>query len=75
MTAGFLDDAPLTPQAQTLFEEDVAEDGYVWNVSRLWAFQPDTMKSLFELMSNAFRPSRLTYRQRAILVTALASTW
>jgi hypothetical protein len=27
----------------------------VWNVPRLWAYQPDTLKGLFELMSQAFR--------------------
>lgn len=73
MTAGFLEEAPVTEESQALYDEDVAEDGYVWNVSRLWAYQPDTVKSLFELMSAAFRPSRLTFRQRGILVTAVAS--
>jgi len=46
----------------------------VWNVSRLWAYQPDTVRCLFELMSQAFKPSGLDFRQRAILVTAAAST-
>ncbi len=73
MTAGFLEDAPITEQGQALYDEDVAEDGYVWNVSRLWAYQPETLKSLFELMSHAFRPSGLSFRQRAIMVTAVAS--
>lgn len=74
MSAGFLGDPPLTAQVQELYDEDVAETGYVWNVSRLWAYQPDTVRSLFDLMSQAFRPSGLTFRQRAILVTAAAST-
>jgi alkylhydroperoxidase family enzyme len=42
-------------------------------VSRLWAHQPDTLKRLFELMSEAFTPSGLTFGQRGILVTAAAS--
>jgi len=46
---------------------------YVWNVSRLWAHQPGTLKQLFGLMSEAFTPSGLTFRQRGILVTAAAS--
>ena len=45
----------------------------MWNVSRLWAHQPDTVKQLFELMSQAFRASGLSFRQRGILVTAAAS--
>ncbi len=74
MTAGFLEEPPISPQAQALYDEDVEESGYVWNVSQLWAYQPDTLKHLFELMSQAFKPSELGFRQRGILVTAAAST-
>ena len=73
MSAGFLEEAPVTAQAQALFDEDLADSGYVWNVSRLWAYQPDTVEKLFELMSQAFKPSGLRFRQRGILVTATAS--
>ncbi len=74
MTAGFLEEPPISPQAQALYDEDVKETGYVWNVSRLWAYQPDTVERLFGLMSQAFKPSGLEFRQRGILVTAAAST-
>lgn len=73
MTSGFLEQPPITPQAQALYDEDVNDTGYVWNVSRLWAYQPDTVERLFELMSQAFKPSGLDFRQRGILVTATAS--
>ncbi len=73
MTGSFLDEPPVSPHVQELFDEDLAEDGFVWNVSRLWAHQPDTVKQLFELMSQAFRASGLSFRQRGILVTAAAS--
>jgi uncharacterized peroxidase-related enzyme len=63
----------MSPQVQALYDEDLAETGYVSNVSRLWAHQPDTLDRLFELMSQAFTPSGLSFRQRAILVTAAAS--
>jgi uncharacterized peroxidase-related enzyme len=74
MTGSFLGQAPMTPAVQALYDEDTAEDGFVWNVSRLWAFQPETVNRLFDLMSEAFRPSGLSFRQRGILVTAAAST-
>jgi uncharacterized peroxidase-related enzyme len=74
MSGSFLDEPPVSAQAQELFDEDLAEDGFVWNVSRLWAHQPDTLRQLFELMSRAFRASGLSFRQRGILVTAAAST-
>ena len=73
MTGSFLQEPPVSAQVQALYDEDLADGGYVWNVSRLWAHQPDTKKRLFELMSQAFTPSGLTFRQRGILVTAAAS--
>jgi uncharacterized peroxidase-related enzyme len=73
MTGSFLAEPPASPEAQALYDEDLEDGGYVWNVSRLWAHQPDTLKGLFELMSQAFRPSGLTFRQRGILVAAAAS--
>jgi uncharacterized peroxidase-related enzyme len=73
MTGSFLSEPPPSPEARALYDEDLEDDGYVWNVSRLWAHQPETLKRLFELMSQAFTPSGLTFRQRGILVTAAAS--
>jgi uncharacterized peroxidase-related enzyme len=73
MSGSFLEEPPASPQAQELFDEDLADDGFVWNVTRLWAHQPETVKQLFELMSSAFRASGLSFRQRGILVTAAAS--
>jgi uncharacterized peroxidase-related enzyme len=73
MTSSFLQEPPASPQAQALYDGDLKDDGYVWNVSRLWAHQPGTMNGLFDLMSEAFKPSGLSFRQRGILVTATAS--
>jgi len=73
MTGSFLGEPPVSPQVQALYDDDLAGGGYVWNVSRLWAHQPGTLQRLFELMSQAFTPSGLNFRQRGILVTATAS--
>jgi uncharacterized peroxidase-related enzyme len=73
MSASFLEEPGLSPQVKALYDEDLAEDGYVGNVSRLWAHQPETVRQLFDLMSQAFEPSGLGFRQRGILVTATAS--
>jgi uncharacterized peroxidase-related enzyme len=73
MTGSFLEEPAASAQVQALYDEDLADDGFVWNVSRLWAHQPDTLKGLFGLMSQAFTPSGLNFRQRGILVTAAAS--
>jgi uncharacterized peroxidase-related enzyme len=74
MTGSFLEEPPDSPEAQELFDDDLSDDGFVWNVSRLWAHQPVTLKQLFALMSDVFRASGLSFRQRGILVTAAAST-
>jgi hypothetical protein len=42
MTGSFLQEPPASPQVQALYDDDIAYGGYVWNVSRLWAHQPDT---------------------------------
>jgi uncharacterized peroxidase-related enzyme len=69
----FIKEPDRSADVQALYDEDLADDGYVWNVSRLWAHQPQTVAQLFELMSQAFKPSGLRFRQRAILVAATAS--
>jgi uncharacterized peroxidase-related enzyme len=74
MTHSFLEEPPMTPPVRALYDEDTAESGYVWYVSRLWAHQPDTMRGLFDLLSQAFKESELHFRQRGILVAAAAST-
>ena len=73
MTGSFLEEPAVSAQVRALYDEDLADGGYVWNVSRLWAHQPHTQEQLFGLMSEAFKPSGLTFRQRGILVTAAAS--
>jgi uncharacterized peroxidase-related enzyme len=74
MSGSFLEEPAASAQAQELFDEDLAEDGFVSNVSRLWAHQPAALRQLFALMSDAFGASGLSFRQRGILVTAAAST-
>jgi uncharacterized peroxidase-related enzyme len=65
---------PTSDAAQAMFDEDVDEFGFVMNVSRLWAYQPETTNHLFEVMSEAFRASGLDFRHRGLLVLATAST-
>jgi uncharacterized peroxidase-related enzyme len=74
MTGSFLAEPPASAQVQALYDDDLAHGGFVWNVSRLWAHQPDSLSLLFTLMSQVFAPSGLRFRQRGILVLAAAST-
>ena len=72
--AGFLAAPAPTPEAQRLFDEDVKDVGHVTNVSRLWAYLPATLRGLSDLLDQATQTGSLTFRQRAVLVTAAAST-
>jgi len=73
MSGSFLEEPAVSAEVQALYDEDLAEGSFVWNSSRLWAHQPATLEHLFGLMSEAFAPSGLSFRQRGILVTAAAS--
>jgi uncharacterized peroxidase-related enzyme len=73
-TVGFLAAQAPDAEAQRLFDDDVAELGYVMNVSKLWAYQPATLNHLFDLMGETHAIEDLSFRQRGILVTACAST-
>jgi uncharacterized peroxidase-related enzyme len=72
--AGFLETPPHTPDSQRLFDADLDDVGYVMNVSRLWAYMPATLDGLSDLMGQATEAGSLSLRQRALLVTAAAST-
>lgn len=69
---GYLQAAPVSAAAQRLFDEDVADEGYVMNASRLWAYQPELLTALFDLGRSA-TAGRFSLRQRAILVSACAA--
>ncbi|HEY6427056.1 MAG TPA: methyltransferase domain-containing protein [Acidimicrobiales bacterium] len=72
--AGFLAAPADTPGSRGLFDDDVEGVGYVTNVSRLWAYMPDTLEGMSALMGQVTEAGSLTLRQRAVLVTAAAST-
>ncbi|GGO68535.1 hypothetical protein [Nonomuraea cavernae] len=71
--SGFLAVPPLTAEGRKVFDEDIAEVGYVMNLSRLWAYQPDVLNGLFDLMTATGAVHGLGLRGRGVLVTACAS--
>jgi SAM-dependent methyltransferase/alkylhydroperoxidase family enzyme len=71
--SGFLAAAAPSAEAQRLFDDDVAEIGFVMNASRVWAHLPSVNEDLFALMKLAVDAAGLTIRQRGILVTACAA--
>lgn len=71
--AQFLPLAEVSEAARSLFDEDVAQVGFVMNISRLWAYQPEAMARLFDLMTMVTSARPFTGRERGILITACAS--
>lgn len=57
-----------------MFDEDLADAGFVMNVSRLWAYQPELITGLFDLMSRAIAMHEISFRRRGVIVAACAST-
>jgi uncharacterized peroxidase-related enzyme len=71
--AGFLSPAPDSQGARRLYDADVGGDGYVMNLTRVWAHHPELIDRLTELLGEATKAADLSLRQRGVLVTAVAS--
>lgn len=71
--AQFLRRAEVNEAARSLFDQDVQEMGFVMNVSRLWAYQPQALSGLFGLLQNVTSGRPFTLRERGILVAACAA--
>jgi alkylhydroperoxidase family enzyme len=72
--AQFLTPPDPSPDAQFLYDDDLAELGFVTNSSRLWAHHPEASSGLFAQLEQAAQAASLTQRQRGILIAACAST-
>jgi uncharacterized peroxidase-related enzyme len=57
-----------------LYERASAEDGYVANLTKLWAWRPEVLESFTELRKLLVTHSTLSDRERAVLVCATASS-
>ncbi len=73
--ASFLGDAEVSEAAQTLFDEDVEQFGFVMNISRMWAHQPAAHEGLFSILGSMVEAAGLDFRDRGVLVSATASTF
>jgi uncharacterized peroxidase-related enzyme len=68
----FLAEPPRSPDVDAMYDEDVGNDGYVWNNTRLWAYRPDVIRSFVELRARVTDASTLSEREVAVLVAATA---
>jgi uncharacterized peroxidase-related enzyme len=69
----FLSAPSASKDVRKLYDDDLEGLGYVMNVSRVWGHNPALVEGLFAQMGAAVRAGSLSFRQRAVLVTACAS--
>ncbi|HET6651281.1 MAG TPA: hypothetical protein VFH10_01470 [Nocardioides sp.] len=72
---GFLEIPPTSADVRRLYDDSIAQQGFLMNLTRLWAHHPSLHRGLFDLVGQAVRAGELTFRQRAILVVAAASAF
>ena len=71
---GFLAPAPESAAADRIFAHDRETFGFVMNLSQVWAHQPEVHDDLFALFGRTAEAAGLTFRERGILISALASS-
>jgi uncharacterized peroxidase-related enzyme len=71
--AGFLADPPVEGQVETMYAADLEGQGYVANLTRVWAHSPETLGVLSYALKLATDLSGLDGVERELVVTAAAS--
>ena len=69
----FLSDAPLTDEARSWLAHAKAEEGYIANHTRLWAWRPDMDREFLDLRMRLLESTSLSERERALVVSAAVS--
>ena len=69
----FLSTPSPSEASSALYARDVADDGYVSNLARLWAWRPDVFDAFLNVRTLLTKQATLSLRERAILVCATAA--
>jgi uncharacterized peroxidase-related enzyme len=69
----FLSTPSFTEASSAHFARDMADDGYVSNLTRLWAWRPDVFDAFLNTRTLLTSKATLSLRERAILVCATAA--
>ncbi|MEI7056493.1 hypothetical protein WBG06_11805 [Nocardioides sp. CCNWLW239] len=56
-----------------MYAEDLADDGYVWDLTKAWAHQPEAHEKLMALFAATADAAGLTPRDKAMIVLAQAA--
>lgn len=70
----FINEPPASPGRDALYQEDIDEDGFVWNNTRAWAWNPEAYRQFVELTGKVSEAAGLSFRDQGFLVSATAST-
>jgi alkylhydroperoxidase family enzyme len=70
----FLSEPARSEGQQKMYDADVAQDGYVWNNSKVWAHQPTLEEQLRALIAATAEAAGLSNREKAMLVIGQAAT-
>lgn len=71
--AGFLAAAPLDDDVRRMFRTDQSVQGYVANLTRLWAHAPESLAALSWVLHSSAETAGLDPRERTVVVTATAA--
>jgi uncharacterized peroxidase-related enzyme len=69
----FLEPPEESEDTARVYDADLQEDGYVQNLTRLWAWRPDVHEAFIALRVQLTTQSSLSRRELAVLVAATAS--
>jgi uncharacterized peroxidase-related enzyme len=72
--ASYLPDPPSDEAVEEAYESDRSTDGYIWNVTRVWAWRPDLAELFSGIRSHLMETSGLGDRDFAVLVASTAGT-
>ncbi len=72
-STAFLGDPPQSPAVTAVYEGELSSDGYVKNLTRVWCWRPDVMRSFQALRTDLLAESGLSPREVAVMVVATAA--
>jgi alkylhydroperoxidase family enzyme len=70
----FLNEPAASEGQQRMYDADMADDGYIWDNSRLWAHQPALDEALSALIVGAADAAGLRIREKGMLVIGQSAT-
>lgn len=72
--AGFLSAAPVTDHVTSMYRSDLELQGYIANLTRIWAWSPEALGAISFALKVATDMSGVDPRERALLTSVTAAT-